>query len=244
MDEPLVAVRDATVRFGRTIALDAVNLDIRAGERIALVGESGCGKTTLLLAVGGLRRLGRGTVRRGPDLRIGLLVQDPVASLNPGWTVEEIIAEPLVDLRPRTSYAERRAAVNGALARVALASVDRGRRASELSVGQCQRIALARALVASPQLLLADEPTSALDPSVAAGVLHLMDSALSSIGAALLVASHDVLAVAPLVQRMVVLDEGRVVEDESSAVLLARPSHIATKRLVESARQLALPSAR
>ena len=123
---------------------------------------------------------------------------------------------------------------------VPFGGVDLERRPAELSVGQCQRVALARALVAEPGLILADEPTSALDPSVAAGVLRLLDAALASTGAALLVVSHDVLAVGPLVDRLVVLHEGRIVEQGRPADLLARPAHAATVRLVETAQDLAV----
>ena len=119
------------------------------------------------------------------------------------------MAEPLRDRSPRPERAARRAAVRRALSEVRLGGLDLGRLPDELSVGQCQRVALARALVADPTLLLADEPTSALDPSVAAGVLRLLDEVLTATGAALLVVSHDVLAVAPLVHRMLVIHGGR-----------------------------------
>jgi peptide/nickel transport system ATP-binding protein len=234
----LAALRHVTVRFGRTIALNDVTLQVRPRERIALVGDSGCGKTTLLSVIGGYRRPTAGTVYRAPGLRLGLLLQDPVASLNPGWTLEHLVGEPLRDLKPRPSREARATAVRRALAQVGLGSIELDRSPAELSVGQCQRVALARALVANPGLLLADEPTSALDPSVAAGVLRLIDSVLAATGAALLVVSHDVLAVAPLVERMVVLHEGRIVEDGAPHELLARPVHPATVRLVETAYRL------
>jgi peptide/nickel transport system ATP-binding protein len=237
---PLAALHHVTVRFGRTIALNDVTLQVWPRERIALVGNSGCGKTTLLSVGSGYRRPTAGTVYRAPGLRMGLLLQDPVASLNPGWTLEQLVGEPLRDLSPRPSREARAAAVRRALLQVGLGSIALDRYPAELSVGQCQRVALARALVANPELLLADEPTSALDPSVAAGVLRLIDSVLTATGAALLVVSHDVLAVAPLVERMVVLHEGRIVEDGSPHELLARPIHPVTVRLVETARQLTI----
>ena len=109
-------------------------------------------------------------------------------------------------------------------------------------MGQCQRVALARALLAEPTLLLADEPTSALDPSVAAGILRLLDDVLTATGAAFLVVSHDVLAVAPLVHRMVVLHQGRIVEQRAPDDLLARPQHEATLQLAETAHRLAVPA--
>jgi peptide/nickel transport system ATP-binding protein len=242
----ILSYQDVVVRFGTTTAVAGVTLDVRAGERVALVGASGSGKTTLLSLASGLRRPTVGRVVRAPGLRLGMLLQDPVASLDPAWTVEQIVAEPLRDRpgpgRTGTEQARtpRREAVQRALAAVHLGGVDLDRRPAELSVGQCQRVALARALVAEPGLILADEPTSALDPSVAAGVLRLLDAALASTGAALLVVSHDVLAVGPLVDRLVVLHEGRIVEQGRPADLLARPTHAATVRLVETAQDLAV----
>jgi peptide/nickel transport system ATP-binding protein len=237
--EPVVRLQDVTVRYGKTLALDGVTLDVRPAERIALVGDSGCGKTTLLSVVSGYRTPTAGTVQRRPGTRTGLLLQDPVASLNPGWTLEQLVAEPLRDRTPRPDRAARRAAVQRALSEVRLGGLDLSRLPHELSVGQCQRVALARALVTDPTLLLADEPTSALDPSVAAGVLRLLDAVLTATGAALLVVSHDVLAVAPLVHRMLVIHGGRVVEDGRPDDLLARPAHATTRRLADTAHRLA-----
>ena len=240
MKAPLLSLRNVTVRFGATAALADVTLDVDAGERVAFVGGSGSGKTTLLSLASGYRKPTRGTVYRAPGTRTGLLLQDPVASLDPSWPLEKIVAEPLWDRRRRLTREARRAAVRRALAAVRLGGIELDRRPDELSVGQCQRVALARALVAEPALLLADEPTSALDPSVAAGVLRLIDEALTATGAALLVVSHDLLAVAPLVHRMVVLHHGRIVEQGTPDDLLQRPTHAATVRLAETAHRLAV----
>src|SRR6266540_972100 len=239
-DAPVLSFRDVTVRFGATIALRGVTLDIRPRERVAFVGSSGSGKTTLLGVVSGLRKPTSGTLARTPGLRVGMLLQDPVGSLDPAWSIEDIIVEPLRDSRPRPAPRQIHDAVRQALVAVRLAGIDLGRRPRELSVGQCQRVALARALVAGPNLILADEPTSALDPSVAAGVLRLLDDALKSTGAALLVVTHDVLAVAPLVDRIVVLQDGQIVEQRAPADLLAAPQHPAAVRLVETAHRLAV----
>ncbi len=243
-DAPVVRRRAVSVRLGQKLALDGVTLDVRHGERIALVGDSGCGKTTLLSVVSGYRPPTQGTVAWRPGTRTGPLLQDPVASLNPGWTLEQIVAEPLRDRGSGLGKGQRAAAVRRALSEVRLGGIDLNRLPHELSVGQCQRVALARALVTGPTLLLADEPTSALDPSVAAGVLRLLDAVLTSTGAALLVVSHDVLAVAPLVHRMLVIHGGRVVEDGRPDDLLARPAHATTRRLSETAQRLAATSGR
>ncbi len=238
MDSSLLLLHAVTVRYGRTAALDGLDLKLSAGERVAVVGPSGSGKTTLLAVAAGLRRQMAGRVERLSGSRVGILLQDPVASLDPRWTVERIVEEPLVDLRPRSAPPHRRAAVVEALESVGLGGLDRARVASELSVGQCQRVALARALVARPGLLLADEPTSALDPSVAASVLRLLDRQLTATNAALLAVSHDLLSFAPLVQRVIVLDRGRVVEDGSPDRLLRAPKHPVTVRLVETAHRM------
>jgi ABC-type glutathione transport system ATPase component len=240
MTSPLLSFREVTVQFGATTALADVTLDVAAGERVAFVGGSGSGKTTLLSVVAGTRQPTRGTVRRAPGTRTGLLLQDPVASLDPSWPLEKIVAEPLWDSGRKLTREAQRGAVRRALAAVRLRGVELDRRPDELSVGQCQRVALARALVAEPALLLADEPTSALDPSVAAGVLRLLDEALTATGAALLVVSHDLLAVAPLVHRMVVLHQGTIVEQGTPEDLLRRPEHEATVLLAETAHRLAV----
>ena len=237
---PLLSFRDVTVRYGATVALSGINLDVEPGERIAFVGGSGSGKTTLLSVVSGYRKPTHGTISRSPGMRTGLLLQDPVASLDPSWSLEKIVGEPLRDSQRKLTPEARRAAVLQALNAVRLGGLSLDRRPDELSVGQCQRIALARALVAQPALLLADEPTSALDPSVAAGILRLMDDALTTTGAALLVVSHDVLAVAPLVHRMIVLDQGRIVEQGPPQQLLDHPVHPATAQLAETAHRLAV----
>jgi ABC-type glutathione transport system ATPase component len=238
--DPVLTLREVTVRYGATVALDGVSLDVGPGERIALVGDSGCGKTTLLSVVSGLRKPTAGRVWRAPGTRIGLLQQDPVASLNPGWTLEQIVGEPLRDRRDRLSEGFVASRVKDALSEVRLGMLEVSRYPTELSVGQCQRVALARALVADPTLLLADEPTSALDPSVAAGILRLIDAALISSGAAFLVVSHDFLAMAPLVHRLVVMHAGRIVEEGPPEQLRQAPVHAATRRLVETAHRLSI----
>ena len=235
---PVISFGHVTVRFGATTALDDVSLDVHAGDRVAIVGGSGSGKTTLLSLASGQRKPTRGTVERAAGTRIGLLLQDPVASLDPSWSIERLVAEPLLDAARKMPPGERQAAVRRALAAVRLGSVSLDRRPDELSVGQCQRVALARALVGQPSLLLADEPTSALDPSVAAGVLRVLDETLTATGAAFLVVSHDLMAVAPLVHRMVVLEHGRIVEQGSPTDLLQRPQYAATALLAETAHRL------
>jgi peptide/nickel transport system ATP-binding protein len=162
---PILSFRDVTVRFGATTALAAITLDVRPAERVAFVGGSGSGKTTLLAVAGGYRRPTQGQLVRAPGLRVGMLLQDPVASLDPSWNLEQIVAEPLGDSGSKHTREQCREAVRRALAAVRLGGVELDRRPGELSVGQCQRVALARALVAGPSLILADEPTRAWPPA-------------------------------------------------------------------------------
>ncbi len=237
----VVRFQQVDVCFGKTPVLESIDLALRPGERVALIGASGAGKSTLIALAGGYLQPTRGCVTCAPGIRSGLVLQDPVASLNPGWPIERIIGEPLSTLRPRPGAALRRQRVRAVLERVHLSHLATGRRAAELSIGQCQRVALARALIAEPDLLLADEPISALDASVAAGIIRLLDRVLTESGAALLVASHDLLAMAALVERVIVLDEGRIVEDAPPRQLLAAPQTAASRRLLTAARFLALP---
>jgi peptide/nickel transport system ATP-binding protein len=241
--EPLVSFTDVEVRYGSFTALAGIDLAIESGDRVGLVGGSGSGKSTLLAAIAGSVRPSVGSIQRRPDLRLGLLLQDPAASLNPRWSVTRLVEEPLRDTRPPPSTAERNQRVHAALDAVRLGALDRSRRPAELSGGQCQRVALARALVARPHLVLADEPTSALDVSIAAGVLRTLLEAVTAGGAALVIVSHDLLSIAPLVNRILVLEQGRIVEEGSTEQIMVGATHPVTRRLVDTARLLALPLA-
>lgn len=234
--QPLITLTSVGVRYRAFQALTNIDLAIHPGDRIGLVGASGSGKSTLLRVIAGSVRPSDGIVQRQAGLRLGMLLQDPAASLDPRWSIAQLIDEPLRDMRPVASKQERSHRVGELLDAVRLGSIDPRRRPTTLSGGQCQRVALARALAARPQLLLADEPTSALDASVAAGVLQLLLHAVTEGGAALVIVSHDVLAVIALVQRILVLDQGHVVEDISPESLFTKASHPVTRRLVAATR--------
>lgn len=256
---PLLELRDLAVRFpirkgllqrvvGHTRAVDGVNLSLRVGETLALVGESGCGKTTLaraalrlieptggqvLLAGEDLGRLNARALRQKRTV-MQIVFQDPFSSLDPRMRVGEIIAEGLATLRPDLDAPGRSARIGALLDRVGLPSAA-GRYPHEFSGGQRQRIAIARALVLEPRLLICDEPTSALDVSVQAQILNLLADLRRDSGLAYLFISHNLAVVSYLADRVAVMYRGRIVEQGDAAGLMTRPAHPYTRMLIESA---------
>ncbi|MFF6975877.1 ABC transporter ATP-binding protein [Streptomyces tsukubensis] len=236
---------------GRPV-LDRVSLAVRPGESLAVVGESGTGKTTLLRLLLGLARPTSGAVRfEGEELRprdraqlrrfrsaVQCVFQDPYASLDPRRRVGDTVAEPLRSL----GLADRRAAVPrvaAALTAVGLPPEAAGRYPHEFSGGQRQRIAIARATVCDPRVLLADEPVSALDVTTRVKVVDLLHQLREERGLALVMVSHDLSVVASLCDRTAVLEGGRVVESGPTGAVLGAPEHPYTARLVASVPSLA-----
>lgn len=243
---PVVQLRDVSVRFGRVRALEGVSLDVRAGETVGLVGESGSGKSTAARVALGLvapasgsvslfgTDLGRarGRKRRALLSGVGVVLQDPVASLDARMSVAECVAEPLRMHRRRMTAAERRARVAEVLGLVRLPKELAGRGPRELSGGQRQRVSLARALALEPRLLVADEPTSALDVSVQRTVLEVIAELQRELGFACLFVSHDLAVVQEFAQRVVVMREGRIEEQGPTMTTLLRPETEYTRRLI------------
>ena len=247
---PVVELRDVGVTFGRgrraVHALDGVDVLVRAGETVGLVGESGSGKSTAARVALGLIAPTAGEVRLfGEDLRrthgrarkalqsgIGVVLQDPVASLDARMSVEECIVEPLRVHRRGMSAAERRKRVDEVLDAVRLPRHLAGRAPRELSGGQRQRVSLARALVLDPRLLVADEPTSALDVSVQGAVLEVITDLQADLGFACLFVSHDLAVVQHFAQRVVVMRQGRVEEQGATGSTLLHPTTDYTRRLL------------
>lgn len=181
--------------YGGLRAVPPIDLEIGAGEIVGIQGPSGCGKSTLLRLVMGLEAPSCGQMLRDPALSrpggIMPVFQDPVSSLVPHWPIWRSIAEPLIARhRRRLPGAERRARAKAALAQVGLGNIDPEARPTELSVGQCQRASLARAILAEPALIAADEPSSALDSVSAAGIARLLRGTADA-GTAILLVSHD-----------------------------------------------------
>ncbi|GIH10380.1 ABC transporter ATP-binding protein [Rhizocola hellebori] len=234
--------------FGAVRAVDGVSLTVSAGEVLGLVGESGSGKTTLGRCVTRLVPVTSGQIkmnsvdiaglsrRRLRPLRrhFNIVFQDPSSSLNPRMPVADIIAEPLRLHRIGTT-AERRERVRSLLDQVGLQPEVARRYPHELSGGQRQRVSVARALSASPSLLVADEPTSALDVSVQASVLNLIGRLQADLRFACLFITHDLAAVEFLAQRVAVMYLGVIVETASREELFTTPRHPYTQALLSAA---------
>ena len=244
----MLTVIDLVKHFGPVRAVDGVSLSVAAGEVVGLVGESGSGKTTLGRCVTRLVPVTSGQVRiDGTDIaglsrrrlrplrrQFNIVFQDPSSSLNPRMTVGEIISEPL-RLHRIGDRTYRRRRVDVLLEQVGLRDEVAGRYPHELSGGQRLRVSLARALSASPSLLVADEPTSALDVSVQASVLNLVGRLQADLVFACLFITHDLAAVEFLAQRVAVMYLGVLVEVAPRAELFATPRHPYTQALLSAA---------
>ncbi|MER5880380.1 ATP-binding cassette domain-containing protein [Streptomyces sp. NPDC001910] len=246
---------DLRKEFGaRTVnvAVDNVSLRVHEGETLALVGESGCGKTTLTRLLLRLLEPTAGSVHfDGQDLadlsaadmrsvrrQMQVVLQDPYSSMNPRMRVTDIVAEPLVThdpaLRGRRARAQVRERVGELLESVGLNAGVQDRYPHEFSGGQRQRISIARALALDPRLLVLDEPTSALDVSVQATVLDLLAELQQRLGLTYVFVSHNLAVVGQVADRVAVMRRGRLVEVGSTAAVLRTPQHPYTRQLLDA----------
>jgi peptide/nickel transport system ATP-binding protein len=230
-------------------AVDGISFTMRRGETFALVGESGCGKSTVARLVVGLYRPTSGrVVFAGQELarlksrkaaaplrrRLQMIFQDPYASLNPRWRVKRIIAEPLRTHRLIANEAALRQRVAELLLQVRLSPADGDKFPHEFSGGQRQRISIARALASNPEFLVCDEPTSALDVSVQAQILNLMKDLQRQLGLTYLFISHNLAVIYQMSDRVGVMYLGRLVEIASAERLFAAPRHPYTQLLLDT----------
>jgi len=230
-------------------AVDGVSFDIERGQTLALVGESGCGKSTVARLLVGLYKPTRGgftfdgqdahaafATSEGLKLRrrIQMIFQDPYASLNPRWRVEDIIAEPLREHHVITGDAAVRDRVEQLLQSVGLAAADRVKYPHQFSGGQRQRISIARALATEPEFLVCDEPTSALDVSVQAQVLNIMKDLQRERGLTYLFISHNLAVVRHVSDQVGVMYLGRLVEVAPKHTLFDSPRHPYTRMLLDA----------
>lgn len=250
-DNPVLRVHNLVVEYstgggGKFAAVADISLDILRGETLGLVGESGCGKSTVAKAIMQLPRPTSGQVLfDGRDLaamsaselrserrKLQMVFQDPISSLNPLRRVRHIVAEGL-DVAGKGSRAERAAAVDDMLSIVGLdPEVAGDRRPHEFSGGQCQRISIARAIVVEPDLVVCDEPVSALDVSVQAQILNLLEDMKERYGLTLLFIAHDLAVVKNVSDRVVVMYLGKICEVATPDSLYAAPRHPYTQALL------------
>lgn len=263
--DPVLDVNDLTVRYVKRRAflrrsagvevLKGVSFSLHAGETLALLGGSGCGKTTAAKAllglldgqavVGGQIQLHgenikdvRGAALKAMRRRVQIVFQDPYASLDPRMLVGEILAEGMAALRPEWSRAERDERAVQMLEQVGLPTDAVRRYPHEFSGGQRQRIAIARALAVEPSVLVCDEPTSALDVSVQAQILDLLHSLQESLQLACLFITHNFGVVEYMADRIAIMHEGRIVEEGSARRVLELPQHEQTRTLLAAVPRL------
>ena len=230
-------------------AVDGVSFEIERGRTLALVGESGCGKSTVARLLVGLYRPSRGGVNfAGQDLhkglaggdaaalhrRIQMIFQDPYASLNPRWRVADIVGEALTEHGLVSGAGELTERVGELLASVGLSAQDGAKYPHQFSGGQRQRISIARALATNPEFLVCDEPTSALDVSVQAQVLNIMKDLQRRLGLTYLFISHNLAVVRHVSDRVGVMYLGRLVELADKQDLFAAPRHPYTRMLLDA----------
>jgi peptide/nickel transport system ATP-binding protein len=244
----MLSVKNLTVNYpvrgGVFRAVDDVSFDVPRGDTVAIVGESGCGKSTIARSIVRLLTPTSGEILLdGTDIarmksrqlrplrsRVQMIFQDPYGSLDPHLTAEDIVAEP-IGLRGVRSAKDRRTEAAKLIDQVGLPTSALGRRPSEFSGGQRQRIGIARALASRPELLVCDEPTSALDVSVQAQVLQLLADIQAETGLTYLVISHNLGVVREISSKVIVMSKGQIVEQGPTDQVLSTPKDPYTRTL-------------
>jgi len=233
-------------------AVNDVSLTLAAGESLGVIGESGCGKSTLLRNLLALDRPQQGEIRLGDEIfsprhpaalrrlrqKIQVVFQDPQGSFNPRWRVGRIVAEPLYLLDQPLAPAAQRQRVAEALEAVGLTAADAERYPHQFSGGQRQRIAIARAIILRPAILALDEATSALDVSIKAQILALLADLSKKYGISLLFVSHDLATIRAITDRVLVMQNGRIVEEGVTEQVFTNPRHLYTTTLLAASPSL------
>jgi oligopeptide/dipeptide ABC transporter ATP-binding protein len=258
MSEPILQVRDLSTIFatrsGIAQAVDKVSFDVRAGETLCIVGESGCGKSVTALSIADLvpypgkvtsgkvllegvdlRTMAPAEIAKVRGNRLSMIFQDPSSSLNPVHTVGKQIAE-VYRLHKAMDARQAEAAATRILAAVGIADPARRMKSypHEMSGGMAQRVMIAMALACEPQVLIADEPTTALDVTIQAQILDLMRQLQSDYGTAIILITHDLGVVAEMADHVLVMYAGQVVEYADVRTLFRSPKHPYTKALLRS----------
>jgi peptide/nickel transport system ATP-binding protein len=235
-------------------AVDEISFDVPRGKTFAVVGESGCGKSTVARLLMGLHTPSAGTIHfEGSDIthmapgkppalrrRMQMIFQDPFASLNPRWRVRDIIGEPLKNFGICKTRAEVTQEVEKLLVQVGLNAADAKKFPHEFSGGQRQRLSIARALTTRPELLICDEPTSALDVSVQSQILNLMKDLQDEFGMSYIFISHDLAVVWYMADVLAVMYLGKIVEVGPKEQIFENPQHPYTRLLMETVPKLAI----
>lgn len=229
--------RDKKIPFGskqqRTQILKDVSFDLYRGEILGLVGESGSGKTTLCRAILGMLSDYEGQIIHHTS-RPQMVFQDPFSSLNPAHSIDWILEEPL-RVQGKRNAAQRKEAVEEVLTQVGLGPEYRDRRPRELSGGQRQRVSIAAAVIGRPGLVIADEPVSALDVTIQDQILRLLVQLRKEYDLSYLFISHDLNVIYQICDRVLVMEKGVIVEQNTTPELFQNPRHPYTKRLLASA---------
>lgn len=216
-------------------ALTDISFRLNAGLALGIVGESGSGKTTLAKALVGLNKLTSGSIETASEIDlkqdVQFVFQDPVASLNPRMTVEQLIIEPLLYKRVFTQD-EKQTRLQRVMQQVGLDYAQRHRYPHEFSGGQCQRIGIARAMITEPKILICDEPVSALDVSIRAQIINLLKTLQTDHGLTLIFIAHDLSLVRFTSDQILVLYQGQLVEKGTTKAVFARPAHPYTRALI------------
>jgi oligopeptide transport system ATP-binding protein len=263
--DPLLQVEKLSVEFEHRAgflrasslrAVDGVSMRVAPGETVGLVGESGSGKSTLARALMRLIRPSAGRVSgrvrfldqewltmppaelRRRRRHLQLVFQDPLACLNPRMTIGDTMHEPLKIFRPELDFEARRLLVDAMLVKVGLEPRICARYPNQFSGGQCQRIGIARAMIADPAMLICDEPVSALDVSIQGQIVNLLSDMQRETGAAMIFISHNLGIVRHVSQRVYVIYRGRIVERADCETLFAAPRHPYTRALIDAIPQI------